>query len=118
MYELLFWKYKEEVYLNNQEVYEQLSENETVAGLEFIPVGVILNRISNVFADWEKVDENSFKNPNGKGAFHIMVTPQSIQINCYGTQGKTMDKLCDVLEEYNCPLYDPQVPVRYDEFAN
>ena len=117
MYELLFWKYKEEIYLNNQEVYETLVEGELLNGLEELPIQVILNRITKLFSDWEQVDEVSFKNPQGKGAFHIITTPLSVQINCYGTEGKTMEKLCDIMEEYKCPLYDPQVPVRYDEFS-
>ncbi|MFC7773921.1 hypothetical protein [Flavobacterium sp. GCM10027622] len=116
MYELLFWKYIDEVYLNHQEVYEALIEKESVEGLEELPVQVILNRITNAFAQWEKVDEFSFKNTKGVGAFHIITTPQSIQINCYGTEGKTMNTLCDIMTEFKCPLYDPQVPARYDEF--
>lgn len=115
MYELLFWKYKEDIYLNHHEVYEALQEQQEVAGLEALPTAVILNRISNVFAAWEKVDDNSWKNTKGKGAFHIKTTLQSVQIDCYGTEGKTMNLLAEILEEYHCPLYDPQVPVRYDE---
>jgi hypothetical protein len=52
MYELLFWKYLDEVYLNHQEVYESLEEQPT-EGLEELPVQVILNRIAR-FANWEK----------------------------------------------------------------
>jgi hypothetical protein len=26
-----------------------------------------------------------------------------------------MNKLVDIMEEFKCPLYDPQVPERYDE---
>ena len=116
MYELLFWKYLDEVYLNHQEVYEALIENQSVDGLEELPIQVILNRIANAFSNWEKVDDFSFKNAKGVGAFHIITTPQSIQINCYGTKGGDMEKLCQIMEEFKCPLYDPQVPVRYDEF--
>ena len=116
MYELLFWKYLDEVYLNHQEVYEALIENQSVEGLEELPIQVILNRIANAFFNWEKVDNFSFKNNSGAGAFHIITTTQSIQINCYGTKGNDMEKLCQLMEEFKCPLYDPQVPVRYDEF--
>lgn len=115
MYELVFWKYEEGVYLNHQLVYEAILEQETVDGLEEIPTLVILNRINSVFSKWEKVDDSSWKNPDGKGAFQIVSSLQSIQIDCYGTQGKTMDLLVDTLAEFKCPLYDPQVPVRYDE---
>lgn len=117
MYELLFWRYLDEIYLNNQEVYEALLEKQEVEGLENLPVQVILNRIGSVFSQWEKVDENSWKNNTGKGAFQIITTPQSIKIDCYGTEGKTMNKLVDLLEEFKCPLYDPQVPERYDEMS-
>ena len=115
MYELLFWKYSEGIYLNHHIVYEALMEEETVEGLETLPVGVILNRIASVFSKWERVDENSWKNPNGKGAFQVKTTSQSVQIDCYGTEGKSMDILVGVLDEYKCPLYDPQIPERYDE---
>jgi hypothetical protein len=115
MYELLFWQYQEEIYLNHHLVYEALIEQQEVEGLAILPVQVILNRIGSVFSSWEKVDENSWKNPNGKGAFQVKTNPQSIQIDCYGTEGKTMNLLADTLEEFKCSLYDPQVPVRYDE---
>ncbi|WP_310379281.1 hypothetical protein [Flavobacterium sp.] len=115
MYEILFWKYQDGIYLNHHLVYEALVEQEIVGGLEELPVIVILNRINSVFSNWEKVDENSWKNPNGKGAFHVKTTSQSIKIDCYGTEGKTMNLLADTMEEFKCPLYDPQIPVRYDE---
>ncbi|SDH32023.1 hypothetical protein SAMN04488062_10632 [Flavobacterium omnivorum] len=118
MYELLFWKYLEGIYLNHHEVYEALIEEEAhIEGLEELPVQVILNRIASVFSKWEKVDDKSWKNNNGVGAFHIRTTPQSIKIDCYGTEGKTMDALVNIMEEFKCALYDPQVPQRYDEMA-
>lgn len=59
MYELLFWKYKEGIYLNHHLVYEALVEQESVEGIEDLPVDVIINRINSVFSNWEKVDESS-----------------------------------------------------------
>lgn len=115
MYELVFWKYLEEVYLNHQEVYEAIGEQDVIEGLEELPVEVIINRIASVFSKWERVDENSWKNNNRAGAFQVKTTPQTVQIDCYGTLGKTMDTLVGIMEEFKCPLYDPQVPERYDE---
>jgi hypothetical protein len=115
MYELLFWRYLEETYLNHHEVYEALVEKEEVEGLQELPIEVITNRINSVFSQWERVDENSWKNPKGKGAFQVITTPQSVKIDCYGTEGKTMNQLVSVMEEFKCPLYDPQIPERYDE---
>jgi len=115
MYELLFWNYQDGIYLNHHLVYEAIADGKIVERLEDLPVAVILNRINSVFSSWEKVDEKSWKNPNEKGAFHLKTTPQSIKIDCYGTEGKTMNLLADTMEEFKCPLYDPQIPVRYDE---
>ncbi|WP_426485890.1 hypothetical protein [Flavobacterium sp. 2] len=117
MYELLFWRYLDEIYLNNQEVYEALVEKQEVEGLAALQVEVIINRINSVFSEWERVDENSWKNPKRKGAFQVITTSQSIKIDCYGTEGKTMNQLVSVMEEFKCPLYDPQVPERYDEMS-
>jgi hypothetical protein len=114
MYELVFWNYKEGIYLNNHLVYEAISEEQYLDGLEELPTTVILNRINSLFSKWERVDEKSWKNNNGPGAFHVRTTPQSIKIDCYGTQGSDMDILVGALEEFKCPLYDPQLPERYD----
>ncbi len=116
MYELVFWRYAEGIYLNHQEVYEALELEQEVVGLEALPAAVILNRINSLFSSWEKVDGNSWKNNNGPGAFQIKASPISIHIDCYGTEGKTMNLLVETMEtEFKCPLYDPQIPVRYDE---
>ena len=117
MYELLFWQYQDGIYLNHHLVYEALVEQQEVEGLEILPVQVILSRLNSVFSSWEKVDENSWKNNTGKGAFQVITTPQSIKIDCYGTEGKTMNQLVDLMGEFKCPLYDPQVPERYDEMS-
>ena len=117
MYELLFWRYKEGIYLNHHEVYEALDDLKEIEGLEVLPVEVICNRINTLFSKWERVDENSWKNQNGNGAFHVKTTNQSVKIDCYGTEGKTMNVLVSILEEFKCPLYDPQVPERYDEMS-
>jgi hypothetical protein len=114
MYELVFWIYQDGIYLNHHLVYESIVEEELVEGLEDLPTTVILNRINTLFSKWERVDENSWKNNNGLGAFHVRTTSQSVKIDCYGTEGKTMDILVNALEEFKCPLYDPQVPERYD----
>jgi hypothetical protein len=95
-------------------VYEALDEETTIEGLEELPVQVILNRIASVFSKWERLVRTAGKNNSGPGAFQVLTTPQSIQIDCYGTEGKTMDLLVSVMEEYKCP-YMTLVPMRYDE---
>ena len=51
MYELVFWKYLEGIYLNHHEVYEAIIEEQAkIEGLEELPIQVILNRIASVFS--------------------------------------------------------------------
>ena len=116
MYELIFWQYEDEIYLNHHEVYEALCDKEIVAGLKILQIDVILNRIAKLFIDWQKIDNDSWQNSKTNAAFQIKTTSQSIKIDCYGTDGKTMDTLAGILDEYHCALYDPQIPARYDEF--
>ena len=118
MYELLFWEYEEGVYLNHHEVYESIIDEIVPDGLIDIPHLIIMNRINSVFKDWNKIDENSWKNNNGSGAFQVKSNPKYIKIDCYGTSGKTMDLLANTLEEFKLPLYDPQIPTRYDEYKD
>lgn len=109
-----FWKYKENSYLDNHKVYETLCDEGNIEGLENVPVDEIREKIAKAFSDWNKVDENSFENSN-KGAFQITTTSQSVMIDCYGMDGEDMNKFIDILFEYGCPLYDPQVGERYDD---
>lgn len=113
-YDLNFWKYKEGVYLDNQSVYEQVSEEQIIEGLEDLPIENIAKDIANAFKDWNQISDDTFENPKGKGAFQIMTTPQFVRIDCYGMGGEDMNRFIDVMLEYDCPLYDPQVPQRFD----
>lgn len=114
-YDLDFWKYKNDIYLDNQEVYEKCSEKQMVEGLEDLPIESILKDIQKEFIDWKMEDSHvDFENSNGNGAFQIFTTIQFVRIDCYGMEGDDMNRLIDVMNKYNCPLYDPQVTQRYD----
>ena len=112
-YDLNFWRYKDGIYLDNQDVYEKLSNGKTIEGLEEIPISNILDRISEEFSNgWEQLDDLNWE--GGKGAFQIFTTNQFFRIDCYGMESENMNKFIDIANEFNCPLYDPQVGKRYD----
>lgn len=114
-YDLDFWKYKDGVYLNNQVVYESCSDEKVVDGLENLLIDAILIDIQTAFTDWKMEESNiDYENPEGKGAFQIYYTTQFIRFDCYGMEGEDMNRIIDVMLKYDCPLYDPQVPKRYD----
>ncbi len=112
-YDLGFWKYKDGKYADNQKVYEILSNEEYIDGLEELPIEDILTEIANVFGTWDKDSKYDFDSEYS-GSFHIMTTSQFVRVDCYGMQEEDMNNFIDIMLEYDCPLYDPQVPQRYD----
>ena len=114
-YDLDFWKYKNGVYLNNQETYEKCSNEQIVEGLEDLPIESILEDVRVEFNTWRMEESDlDFENPEGRGAFQIFTTTQFIRFDCYGMQGEDMNRIIDVMNKYHCPLYDPQVQQRFD----
>ena len=113
-YDLNFWRYKKDVELNHQEVYEKACcDEESVDGLEALPIDKIVARVIETFLDWKRVDDESFEK-EGRGAFQISTTSQMIRFDCYGMDGDDMNLMIDVMLEFDCQLYDPQVPKRYE----
>jgi hypothetical protein len=64
-------------------------EESAIEGLEELPVQVILNRIACVLKMGES-RQIAGKHKRSR-CFQVLTTSQSIQIDCYGTEGKTMD---------------------------
>ena len=110
--DLSFWKYKEGVYLDNQKVYETLSNEKFVEGVEMLLLPQILADIEKLFVDWEKLSDCDYESDNG--AFVITTTEQFVRFDCSGMRQEDINKLIDVLDKYGCPLYDPQISVRFD----
>ena len=50
---------------------------------------------------------------NGNG-FQLMITDQFVRVDCYGMTEYSMNKVIDILDKYNCPLYDSTIDVRFD----
>ncbi len=113
-YDLNFWKYKDGVYMDHQNVYEALSNGERVDGLEDLPIDKILKCVDESFTQprWEKLDDINYE--SDKGAFQIFTTRQFFRVDCYGMSGNDMNLFIDIGEKFTCPLYDPQVNQRYD----
>ena len=114
-YDLNFWKYKKGIYLDNHEVYEKCSDQQTIEGLENLPIELILKDIKNEFITWKIENSNiDFKNPKGKGAFQIFNTKQFIRFDCYKMELLDLNRIIRTVIKYDCPLYDSQVSERFD----
>ncbi len=111
---LAFWKYDEGIYLDNQKVYEMgCAEEKTIKGLSLLPVSDILNKVNEVFSDYDKLDERNYEST--KGSFTIFNTEQFVLFDCGWSMPETeLNKIIDIMIEFDCPFYDPQIRTRFD----
>ncbi len=112
--DLDFWKYKEGVYLDNKAVYERVCcDGEEMEGLETLPISDIMKRVEQAFSDWEKLDDKHYEHEK-RGGVELFTTPQAVRFDCYGLSYDDMNMIIDIMSEFGCPLYDPQVSERFD----
>ena len=115
--DLNFWKYKEGVIHDHKRIYESACcDGETMEELEPLPLDEIFRQIASVFSDWTALDKNHYEK-EGCGAFEIFTTSQIVRLDCYGMQEADMNSLMDILIDFGCPLYDPQISTRFDSWT-
>ena len=135
-YDLAFWRYEDNAYSDDhQHVYEQLCEEEPIAGVAELPYADIMRAVHAHFSGWDVNEYNAdpadadalkaeiaqrgytdvYAHPQGKGAFEAYPSRQCVIFSCKGLDYQYMNDLIDILYEFNCPLYDPQTNERFDE---
>lgn len=119
-YDINFWKYKEGVVHDDNRIYEQACcDGKLMEELESLPIDEILTRIASVFSDWTALDKNHYENEKeGKGSFEIFSTSQIVRFDCYGMLETDMNTLMDILIDFGCPVYDPQISTRFDGWTD
>lgn len=116
--DLNFWKYREGVAHNNSKVYEMACcDGEIVEELETLSINEILEKVASVFSDWTALDNNNYEK-EGCGAFEIFTTSQIVRFDCYGMKESDMNLLMNILIDFGCPLYDPQISTRFDSWTD
>ena len=111
--QLVFWKYKEGVYLDNQVVYKKICNQEEINGLSELSIDEILKKTNLVFSGYNKLDNYNFESE--KGSFTIYTTKQSVIFDCSFELPETeLNKIIDIMLEFECPFYDPQIEIRFD----
>ena len=111
---LAFWKYDEGVYLDNQKVYEEACcEEKYTEGLSVLPISDIIDKVNDVFTDYEKIEECNYESE--KGGFTVLTTKQTVLFECgRSMEEDELNKIIDIMLGFDCKLYDPQVSVRFD----
>lgn len=117
--DLNFWKYKENVAHDHATIYQTACcDGNLVKELEILPIDEILKKISVVFSDWTIQNNGKDFEKEGHGTFQIFTTPQIVRFDCYGMQENDMNALMDILIDFGCPLYDPQISERFDAWTD
>ena len=109
-----FWKYEDGIYLENHKVYEEACcDCKNINGLSVLPINDILCRVNKIFDSYENLGEYNYE--SDEGSFTITVTEQTVLFECSWSMSETeLNKIIDVMLEFDCPLYDPQISVRFD----
>ncbi len=116
--DLNFWKYRNGKYLDNAAVYRNACCNNCVIeDLELLPIEDILKETAAAFAGWDSPAPDFYEQREGQGSFQITTTPQTVRFDCNSMDAADMKRFSTILSRFGCPLYDPQLGVRYDRIA-
>lgn len=116
---LNFWKYKENAAHDDATVYQTACcDGESMKELETLPVDEILKKIADSFSNWTIDDGYKDFEKEGHGSFQIFTTSQIVRFDCYDMQEVDMNTLTDILIDFGCPLYDPQISTRFDSWTD
>jgi len=111
--QLVFWKNMDGFHSDNQEAYEKICSEQTVSGIEKLDIDKILRRVSDVFSDWYKLDEYNFE--SSESSFTVETHEQAVIFECSWNMNYIyLNRIIDIMLEFDCPFYDPQINIRFD----
>ena len=111
--DLSFWKTDKNTECDNRHIYCSLSNEEYLPFIDEIPIIKIQQDINEVFKAWKNHNNRYYENE--REAFELMLTKQFFRADCYNMTNKSMNDIIDVLNKYDCPLYDSAIDVRFDD---
>lgn len=110
--DLSFWKCKNTPNISNSMIYHKLSEEKFLDCIAELPLEQIIIEFNNVFKEWNIENNKNFE--RGTECFQLFITKQFVRIDCYSLSEFNMNKIIDILNKYDCPLYDPTIDVRFE----
>ena len=117
--DLNFWKYKENAVQDHAAIYRTACcDGEVMEELEILSVDDIQKKVADSFPDWTIHEGGRDFEKEGHGAFQIFTTSQIVRFDCYDMQEADLNALMDILIDFGCPLYDPQISTRFDSWTD
>ena len=111
-YDINFWKQERPLELSPQEVYERLSSRQLVDGLAKLPVDEILARLKEAYPDFDPAESFPLARTS-EGSIEFSWSDYHFRFDIRGVCGDCQ-KLVDIMTDFGCPMYDPQLGKRYD----
>ena len=110
-YDINFWKQERQLNLSPEEIYGKLCKGEVVEGLAKLPVEQIHAKLKQAFPDYEAQRWSTVQ--TSEGSIEFSWSDYHFRFDIRGICGECQ-KLVDVMRDFGCPMYDPQVNKRYD----
>lgn len=124
-YDLVFWRYRPGTRRNPESVYQELMGGGAPDDLEELPVESIALSVLTAFPDATREPRGldsewiNWASSDEKSSFQVEWTTRHVHVACRGVENETVNALIDILNEFGCPLYDPQTVERFDsELSN
>lgn len=104
-----YWKYKPGEYLDNEQVFALRGTGETADGLETLDTAEISSRIC---AALSAQSENG--TIRGEDGLAVTISDKFVYIECSERSSEHLDTVCEIMYELGIPMYDAQLPMRFD----
>ena len=121
-YDLYFWKQTADCTTMPSEIVESFITGDKILGLEPIPITQILAQLQKIFPQLKPANPKNpkseprleWQSKGGASCFFVSWSELHFEIEGYNVRKSRYNQIIDIALEFNCPLYDPQTDVRYE----
>lgn len=112
-YDIIFWKLEQPLSVPPVEIYRKLCQGQKVDGLSALPVNAICMRIKNLFAGFDPREKFPLIRTS-TCSIEASWSSQHFRFDLRGDWGSVPQEIVQIMAEFECPMYDPQIDKRYD----
>ena len=112
-YDINFWRQERPLAAPPEDIYAKLCDGEPVPGLRTLPKAEVLARIKQVFPAFDPSESFPLIG-TADGSIEVSWSDQHFRFDLHGESESAAQKLADIMREFDCPMYDPQINTRYD----
>jgi len=114
-YDINFWKQSRALKLSPEQIYQTLCEGGHVDGLRDLPIADIYARLQAKFPTFNPT-ESFLTIELQECGIEISSSPQHVRFDLRGEKIRAaINELVEIMSEFGCPMYDPQVNKRFDK---